>query len=130
MTLFLRCAALLLAAQPVLAAPSNDTAPPPPRLPELAASAAVPAVAPDAASSSAAFAPELKRRRLAPSDSAKVRISEDDLVRVEEHLNIRGQVVRIVVYPKDGSRPYEMDPPRLDGEKAEGGARRWRIGSF
>ena len=125
MTLFLRCAALLLAAQPLLAA---EPAPPPPRLPGASASAPAPNEAQPSAP--AASAPELKRRRLPPSDSAKVRVSQDDLVRVEEHLNARGHVVRIVVYPKDGSRPYEMDPPRLDAEKAEGGARRWRIGSF
>lgn len=120
MTQFLRCGALLLATLPALAV----EAPPPPVLTEAVPAAAQPA-------SAAASAAEPRRRRVAgPEDSTHIRVSEDQLVRVEEHLNKRNQVVKVIVYPKDGSRPYEMDPPKLLDERQKLGPSRWQIRSF
>ena len=120
----LSCAALLLAAQPLCALWAADSAPPPPTLSE-APPLAQPA---PAASTPPAEAPQ--RRRVAGSDETRVRVSEDALVRIEEHLDARGQVLRIVVHPKNGSRPYEMAPPRLQDELAQIGPRRWKLLDF
>ena len=69
--------------------------------------------------------PEL-RRRLLPTLSGEVRRRVDAQLSAETD----SQVLRIVVHPKTGSRPYEMAPPRLQDELAQIGPRRWKLLDF
>ena len=90
-------AALALTPLPTLAQPA------PPTLRDLPApvAAAAPAAAP-------ASAPQ--RRCVAGCDGevTRIRHSEDAFNAVEEHLNNRGDVVKLVVRPKSGAPAYEI----------------------
>jgi hypothetical protein len=88
--------ALALSPLPSLAQPA------PPTLSDLPAPVAAPAPAPSAS------APQ--RRCVAGCDGANTRIrhSEDAFNAVEEHLNNRGDVVKVIVRPKSGAPAYEV----------------------
>jgi hypothetical protein len=97
-----RCAAAL--ALTLLTTPLAQAQPAPPDLRQLPAPAAVPP--PDAASAP----PAPKRRCVAGCDGevTRLRVTEDALNLVEETLNNRGDVVKVVVKPKSGAPAYEI----------------------
>ncbi|RVT82894.1 hypothetical protein [Inhella crocodyli] len=94
-------AALALSPLPSLAQPA------PPTLSELPAPAAVAASAPEAPAQPAS-AP--KRRCVAGCEGevTRIRHSEDRFNAIEEHLNNREQVVKVVIRPKSGAPAYEI----------------------
>jgi hypothetical protein len=70
-----------------------------------------------------------------PEAEARLRVAEDDLVRVEE-LRVRGESRNILVQPKTpGARPYQIVPPTGAQDPSQrgrqpAGTSLWRMFSF
>ncbi len=93
----------------------------------LLAAAALPAAAQDPAPTTAAT----------PEPAVTRTVIEDDRARIEE-LRVRGQLQRIQVFPKNGSKPYEIVVGEGGGAVSDGkassrgaaGQRVWNILQF